>query len=147
MTLEKTPYEIEPAKYAKALAKRLSENDMLGSFEMPEWAYFVKTSAARARPPADSSWWQIRAASVLRQLYINGVVGVGKLRTRYGGRKDRGMQPKIFKKGSGKIIRIIFQQAEKAGLVEKIKDKKSGRKLTKKGKLLMDEVAKSIPEK
>ena len=142
--MERTPYEIEPGKYAKALAKRLSENDMLNSFEMPEWAYFVKTSAARSRPPANSNWWTMRAASVLRQLYLNGVVGVGKLRTRYGGRKDRGMQPKEFRKGSGKIIRTIFQQAEKAGLVEKIKDKKSGRKLTKKGKQLMDEVAKSL---
>ena len=141
--VERTLYDVEAEKYAKALAKRLEEKDMLDAFEMPKWAYFVKTATARSRPPADSNWWATRAASILRQLYINGVVGVGKLRTRYGGRKDRGMQPKIFKKGSGKIIRTILQQAEKAGLAEKVKDKKSGRKLTKKGKQLLDEVAKS----
>lgn len=144
MVQEKTLYEVEPEKYIKALAGRLQENDMLDAFEMPEWAYFVKTSLARSRPPAESKWWAIRAASILRQIYINGVVGVGKLRTKYGGRKDRGMQPKIFKKGSGKIIRTILQQAEKAGLLEKVKDKKSGRKLTKKGKQLLDEVAKKL---
>jgi len=142
--MERTLYDVEPEKFIKALAKRLEEKDMLDAFEMPEWAYFVKTSVARTRPPAESKWWTTRAASILRQLYINGVVGVGKLRTKYGGRKDRGMQPKEFRKGSGKIIRIIFQQAEKAGLTEKVKDKKSGRKLTKKGKLLLDEVAKSL---
>ena len=141
MKQEKTLYDLEPGKFIEALAKRLGEKDLLNEFEMPEWAYFVKTSAARARPPADSHWWLIRAASILRQIYINGVVGVEKLRTKYGGRKDRGMQPKEFRKGSGKIIRIILQQAEKAGLTEKVKDVRSGRKLTKKGKQMLDEVA------
>lgn len=141
MVQEKTLYDIDAEKFIRALAKTLEEKEFLDAFEMPEWAYFVKTSAARARPPAESKWWTIRAASILRQLYINGVVGVGRLRTKYGGRKDRGMQPKEFRKGSGKIIRIIMQQAEKAGLLEKVKDKRAGRKLTKKGKLLLDEVA------
>ena len=142
--MEKTLYDIEPDKFGKALAKALKEKEMLDAFEMPEWAYFVKTSVARARPPADSDWWHLRAASILRQIYIKGVIGVEKLRTRYGGRKDRGMQPKEFRKGSGKIIRVILQQAEKAGLLEKIKDKRSGRKLTKKGKQLLDEVARQL---
>jgi small subunit ribosomal protein S19e len=143
MVQERTLYEIEPEKFVRALAKRLEEKDMLDAFEMPEWAYFVKTSVARSRPPMESKWWTIRAASILRQLYINGLVGVGKLRTRYGGRKDRGMRPKVSMKGSGKLIRVILQQSEKAGLVEKVKDKKAGRRLTKKGKQLLDEVAKS----
>jgi len=144
MAQEKTLYDMEPGKFIAALAKRLEEQDMLDAFEMPAWAYFVKTSAARARPPAYSKWWTVRAASILRQLYINGVVGVEKLRTKYGGRKDRGMKPKEFRKGSGKIIRIILQQAEKAGLTEKVKDVRSGRRLTKKGKQLLDEVARAI---
>lgn len=142
--MEKTLYDVEPEKFIKALAKRLEEQDMLNAFEMPAWAYFVKTSAAKSRPPAFSKWWTVRAASILRQLYLNGVVGVGKLRTKYGGRKDRGVRPKEFRKGSGKLVRVIFQQAEKAHLVEKIKDKRSGRKLTKKGKQMLDEVAKSL---
>ena len=142
--MEKTLYDVEAEKFVRALASNLEGKEFLGAFEMPEWAYFVKTSAAKERPPMESKWWAIRAASVLRQLYINGVVGVGKLRTRYGGRKDRGVKPKEYRKGSGKIIRVIMQQAEKAGLVEKVKDKKAGRKLTKKGKQLLDEVAKSL---
>ena len=50
------------------------------------------------------------------------------------------MKPEIFKKGSGKIIRTILQQAEAAGLIEKIHEsgKRAGRRLTKKGNELMD---------
>lgn len=137
---EKTVYDIEAGIYVKALAEKLKD---IPEFKMPEWANFVKTSAARARPPAND-WWHMRAASILRQIYIMGIIGVQKLRTRYGGKKDRGMAPKRFYKGSGKIIRVILQQAEKAGMLEKIKDKKSGRKMTKKGIQFLDEISQSL---
>jgi small subunit ribosomal protein S19e len=135
---QKTLYDIEAGVYIKQLAEKLKE---IEEFSMPEWAKFVKTSSARARPPA-KEWWHLRAASILRQLYLNGIIGVSKLRTKHGGKKDRGMAPKHFFKGSGKIIRVILQQSEKAGFTEKVKDKKAGRKLTKKGKDFLDEVLK-----
>jgi small subunit ribosomal protein S19e len=138
--MAKTLYDIEACAYINALSARLKK---INEFEMPEWARFVKTSTARARPP-ERDWWHERAASILRQIYLNGVIGVSKLRTRYGGKKDRGMAPKRFYKGSGKIVRTILQQGEKAGFLEKIKDKKSGRKLTKKGKEFLDEAANSL---
>ena len=133
-----TPYDIESGKFNAALAVKLRE---IPEFSMPEWARFVKTGSAKARPPMEPGWWQNRSASILHQLYIKGLVGVSKLRTRYGSKKDRGMAPARFYKGSGKIIRVILQQAEKAGFVEKFKDKKAGRRLTKRGKQFMDEVA------
>lgn len=136
-----TPYDIESGKFNAALALKLQE---VPEFEMPEWAKFVKTGAGKARPPMELNWWYNRSASILHQLYIKGLVGVSKLRTRYGGKKDRGMQPAIFYRASGKVIRVILQQGEKAGMVEKFKDKKAGRRLTKKGKLFLDEVAAEI---
>lgn len=132
-------YEIPADEFNGSLAETLKQRE---EFKMPEWAAFVKTSTARARPPVETDWWYKRAASILRQLYIKGVVGVGRLRTRYGGRKNRGMRPEEFRKASGKIIRIILQQAEKAGLVEKFKGKKSGRQLTQKGKEFLDSIEK-----
>jgi len=128
-------YEIPADVYNKKLAEALKQ---LEEFKMPEWANYVKTSVARARPPVEEDWWHKRAASILRQIYIKGVVGVNRLKTRYGGRKNRGMQPEEFRKGSGKIIRVMLQQAEKAGFLEKIKAKKSGRQLTKKGKEFLE---------
>jgi small subunit ribosomal protein S19e len=130
---------IEPGKYNKILADALKK---LKEFQKPEWTDLVKTGIHKMRPTSEEDFWYKRAASVLRQIYIQGIVGVERLRTRYGGRKNRGGKPSRFKKGGGKIIRTILQQAESAGFVEKVKEKKSGRQLTSKGKQFMEELAK-----
>jgi small subunit ribosomal protein S19e len=130
---------IEPSKYNIKLAEALQK---LEEFKEPEWVAFVKTSTSKKRPSSEENFWYKRSASILRQIYIKGVVGVERLRTRYGSRKDRGQQPAEFRKGSGKIIRTILKQAEAAGFLEKVKEKKSGRKLTVKGKDFLEGVAK-----
>ena len=130
-------------KLAEAL-KRIPE------LKMPEWMEFVKSGVAKKRVPEDEDFWYKRSASILRQLYLRGVVGVGSLRTRYGSKKDRGMKPEKFKKASGKIIRAILQQAELAGLIEKISKGQHGRRLTQEGRNLLDsivEVELKKPEK
>ena len=131
-------YEVPADKFNEKLAEALSK---LEEFKMPEWAVFVKTSPARARVPFEREWWYKRAASILRQVYIRGVVGVNKLKNRYGGRKSRGMRPEEFRKGSGKIIRVILQQAEQAGFLAKSDGKKKGRQLTKKGLEFMNKIS------
>jgi len=128
---------IEPGKYNIHLAEALKK---MPEFKKPEWVDYVKTGADKARPNVDPDFWYKRAASILRQVYIKGTVGVSRLRTRYGGRKDRGMKPAEFKKSGGKIIRLILQQAEAAGLLEKSKSKKAGRMLTEKGKQLLESI-------
>ena len=130
---------IQPAKYNSSLAEALKK---IPEFTKPEWANFVKTSVNKSRPPFEEDFWYKRAASILRQAYIKKIVGVNRLRTRYGGRKKRGYKPEEFRKASGKIIRTILQQAEKAGFLEKSKEKRAGRQLTQKGKLFMEDFAK-----
>jgi small subunit ribosomal protein S19e len=125
-------YEIPAQKYNEILAESLSK---MPEFKMPEWAFYVKTSTSKIRPPIDSKWWYRRAASVLRQIYLNGIVGVGRLRTKYGGRKNRGMKPETFMKAGGKALRVMLQAGEKAGFLEKVKEgRRFGRRLTKSGK-------------
>lgn len=126
-------------KYNKILAEALKE---VKEFQAPEWVFFVKSSTHKARPISEPDFWHKRAASILRQIYIKGIVGVERLRTRYGGRKKRGTPPAEFRKGGGKIIRTILKQAEAASLVEKSKEKKAGRKLTEKGKAFLEELVK-----
>ena len=111
-----------------------------GDFEAPEWIALVKSGPAKQRPSIDADFWYKRAASILRQAYTREVVGVGRLRTRYGGRKNRGVRPARFKKSSGKMIRVILQQAEKAGLVETVKSQQFGRRLTEKGRKFLDSI-------
>ena len=102
--------EIQSEKYNKALAEALKS---IKEFEKPEWVDFVKTSVHKTRSTVEEDFWYKRSASILRQIYIKGIVGVERLRTRYGGRKDRGQRPPEFRKGAGKMIRLSLQQAEK----------------------------------
>jgi|SRR3989338_10570479 len=131
-----TIYELPADKYNEALASKIEQ---MPEFAMPEWALYIKTGLNKLRPPADNNWWYKRVASILRQIYIKGIVGVGRLRGKYGGRKNRGVKPENFAKASGKIIRTMLQQAEKAGFLEKVKEgKRFGRRLTKSGKDLLE---------
>jgi len=135
--MAKTIFAQNPEKYIPALAEALKK---IPEFKIPEWAQYVKTGVSKERPPMDRNFWYTRAASILRQLYIRGVVGVGKLRTRYGSKKDRGGKPDKFYKSSGKIIRVILQQAEAAGLVEKVLRMQYGRRLTQQGRDFLDSI-------
>jgi len=84
---------IDPEKYNKSLAEALKK---IPEFKAPEWAIFVKTGVSKKRPTLEEDFWYKRAASILRQIYIKGIVGVERLRTRYGGRKNRGAKPAEF---------------------------------------------------
>src|SRR3989344_1329874 len=118
-------YETESQVYNSKLAQALAK---MPEFKEPEWAAFVKSGPAKQRPIEDLEFWHKRAASILRQIYKNKIVGVNRLRTRYGSRKDRGFQPPEFRRAGGKIIRTILQQADKAGLTEKTITKIKGRR-------------------
>ncbi len=129
---------IPAAEYNQKLAAALKES---GDFQKPEWSDYVKSGPGKVRPQTEPDFWYKRGASILRQMYIRGIVGVSRLRTRYGNRKNRGMQPARFYKSSGKIIRVLLQQSEAAGLIEKVKGKRAGRQLTSKGKEFLENIA------
>ncbi|MEM1577774.1 MAG: 30S ribosomal protein S19e [Candidatus Pacearchaeota archaeon] len=133
--------DVEANKFVNELSKRLKN---IKEFSMPEWAKYVKTSAGNERPPDNLDWWYIRSASILRQLYIKGIIGVERLSKKYKRKKRNKSYPACVFKGSRKIIRTILQQAEKAGFVEKTEKPRKGRQLTKKGKNFLEEVAASI---
>ncbi|MEM7819053.1 MAG: 30S ribosomal protein S19e [Candidatus Aenigmatarchaeota archaeon] len=130
-----TVRDVEAQKLIEKLKEELKKFEEI---KPPAWSFFVKSGVHKERPPEQEDFWFIRAASILRRLYLNGPVGVERLRTYYGGRKQRGTRPARFRKASGNIIRKILQQLEKAGLVEK--DKK-GRKLSRKGISFLDRIA------
>ena len=91
----------------------------------------------------DNEWWYKRAAAVLRSVYIKGPIGTSKLRTKYGGKKNRGYKPEKFYRGSGKIIRTVLQQLETSGLIiQQQKGVHKGRVVTPKGKIFLDKLSK-----
>jgi small subunit ribosomal protein S19e len=128
----------------KLIEKVADELKKIEEIKPLDWSMYVKTGHGRQRPPSRDDWWYIRAASILRTLYIRSPIGVSRLRTKYGCRKRRGHKPEKFTKGSGNIIRKILQQLEKAGLVQKSKGKKAGRELSPKGRSFLDKTASII---
>ncbi|MGC9051278.1 30S ribosomal protein S19e [Pyrobaculum sp.] len=123
------------------LARYIKEN--VPQVKPPVWAPFVKTGANKERPPMSADWWYVRAASLMRKLYIHGPVGVGSLRTAYGYRAKIGdkTRPERARKAGGAVIRKILQQLEQAGLVAKTK---KGRVLTPEGRSLVDRLVTKI---
>ena len=111
--------------------------------KMPEWALYAKTGAGKERTPDDREWWYIRAASILRKVYIKGPIGVSKLRTNYGCKKNRGVKPEKFYKASGKVIRTILQQLEAEGLIRQVeKGVHKGKVVTPQGRSFLDNLIK-----
>ncbi|MBW3010728.1 30S ribosomal protein S19e [Candidatus Woesearchaeota archaeon] len=127
--------------------KAAEELKKIPEIKAPEWATFVKTSPGKNKPPVRDDWWYVRAAAVLRVIYIKGPIGTEKLRTKFGARhyRSKSRKPEKFTRASGSIIRKILQQLQAADLVE-LEDKaiKRGRRISGKGRKLMDSVAKQV---
>tara|TARA_Y100000310_G_C20672031_1_gene810811 strand:+ start:2259 stop:2627 length:369 start_codon:yes stop_codon:yes gene_type:complete len=116
------------------IANKLKEKKELTP---PAWSKVVKTGVHKERPPVQEDWWYVRAAAILQSVHRLGPVGVSKLRTKYGGRKNRGVKPEHHRKGSGSVIRKILQQLEAAKLIKQDqKGSHKGRVITKEGKAL-----------
>ena len=134
-----TMYDVNVNDLLKEVAGELKN---VPDIKPPSWAAFVKTGMHKERPPKDEDWWYMRSAAVLRKVRVLGPVGTEKLRTKFGGKKNRGHQPEKTFKGSGNIIRKVLQQLEKAELIKKVeKGAHKGRIITPKGVSLMDKVA------
>lgn len=136
-------FESDAHEYNKKLAEALKQ---LPEFKEPDWVHYVKSGPSKERPIEDDEFWYKRAASILRQIYKKEIVGVNRLRTKYGSKQNRGSRPEQFKKSSGKIIRLILQQSDQAGFTEiakeikGVKGKRPGRQLTKKGKEFLEAI-------
>lgn len=138
-------FEVDPDKLINEVANELEK---IPEMKQPEWAIFVKTGVHKERPPIQDNWWYIRSAAVLRSIYKLGPIGVSKLRTKYGGRKNRGHAPDKTYKGSGNIIRKILQKLEKIGYVKQTQvGVHKGRAITKQGKEFMNNIAKKLLNK
>ncbi len=130
-------FEIESDQLVKRAAERLREQNI----QKPSYVDYVKSGAGRDRSPNDDSFWYMRCASILRQTYVNGPIGISKLRTRYGNRKRHIVTHPHHKRAGGSIIKDAFDTLEKEGYVKKTEE---GRIITDKGKSFLDKVANEL---
>lgn len=125
------------------ITKAADELKNESEIKAPEWSEYVKTGVHKQMPPENPDWWYIRSAAVLRRIYVDGPIGVERMRSVYGGMQDRGSRPSHFRKGSGSIARKVMQQLETAGYLEKVT---GGRNVSAKGHKFLDNIAHSLKE-
>ncbi len=133
-----TVYDVPADHIIRRVAEELKKRKEIVP---PEWAAFAKTGVHKEMPPEDPDWWFTRAAAVLRRVYVDGPLGVERMRSFYGGKKNRGSRPNAFRKGSGSILRKSLQQLEAAGLI--IHDK-TGRKVSPAGMSFLDNLSQEV---
>lgn len=133
-------HDVPKTELIERAAKELQN---VNAVQPPQWTMFAKTGAFKERQPVRDDWWFVRAAAILRRLAsAEGPIGVQKLRTLYGGKKNRGHAPERFYKGSGSIIRKILQQLDKAGFAKKVeKGLRKGRIITPQGHSFLGKIA------
>ncbi|PIN87821.1 30S ribosomal protein S19e [Candidatus Woesearchaeota archaeon CG10_big_fil_rev_8_21_14_0_10_32_24] len=133
---------VNPNELVDKAAEELKKQTLV---EPTEWAKFVKTGHHKDRRPDSQDWWYNRSAAILRSIAKLGPVGTQKLRTKYGGKKNRGHKPDRFYPASGSVIRKILQQLEKSELIRQTeKGVHKGRVLTPKGTSFLDKIAMQI---
>ncbi|MFB6180241.1 MAG: 30S ribosomal protein S19e [Candidatus Nanohalobium sp.] len=130
-------YDVRAEPLIEAAAEDLEDD-----IETPDWSEYVKTGVHKEKPPEQENWYHIRAAAVLRKIYMDGPLGVSRLRTIYGGKRGSGHGPNHHGKASGKVIRTVLQKLEEEGLVEE--EEGEGRKITDKGKSFLDEKSEEL---
>ncbi|AKB77077.1 SSU ribosomal protein S19e [Methanosarcina horonobensis HB-1 = JCM 15518] len=135
-----TVFDVPAAEMIDKLAGILKENEKIVP---PEWAGNVKTGVHKELPPNNDDWWYVRCGAVLRKIYTDGPIGIERLRSVYGGKKDNGSKPFHKAKGSGSIARKTVQQLEAAGFLQKVKD---GRTVSAKGRSMMDNAAHELKQ-
>ena len=131
-----TVYDVHGQSLVSDLAEALKKME---NISIPEWSVSTKTAAHRENAPDSDEWWYMRSASILRKIGINGPIGTERLSRHYSGARDRGAKPNRSNNGSRKVIRLIMQQLEIAGLIEKAKQ--GGRSVTSKGQSILDNTA------
>ena len=133
---------VNPNELVNRAAVELKKQNLV---EPTEWSKFVKTGHHKERLPDNEDWWYFRTAAILRSIAKLGPVGTQKLRTKFGGKKNRGHKPEKFFQASGSIIRKILQQLEKSELIKQTaKGVHKGRVLTPKGMSFLDKIAVQI---
>ena len=117
------------------------------------WSNLVKCSHANEVVPLDPDYMFYKAAAIARILYVtkSKSIGVGSLRSFFGKKMRRGVEPPKFMKAAGKIIREIVKQLKSNGYVENYGAKGNsvtyGMVLTKQGRTELDKIASKVMKK
>ena len=142
-----TVLDVPSNAFINELASFFKEKNVI---KLPKWSYLVKSSHANEVVPLDPDYMFYKAAAIARILYItkSKAIGVGSLKSFFGKKMRRGVEPPKFMKAAGKIIREIVKQLKANGYVENYGTKQNavtyGMVLTKQGRTELDKIASKV---
>ena len=145
-----TVLDVPANTFIKELASFFKEKNVI---KPQKWSYLVKCSHANEVVPLDPDYMFYKAAAIARILYVtkSKSIGVGSLRSFFGKKMRRGVEPPKFMKAAGKIIREIVKQLKSNGYVENYGTKGNnvtfGLVLTKQGRTELDKIASKVVKK
>ncbi|KAG9396804.1 Ribosomal protein S19e [Carpediemonas membranifera] len=131
--------DVNASRFVKLYAMYLKRS---GALELPTWVNLVKTGSHTELAPMDADWYYIRAASIARKVYLNNGIGMGALKSYYGGSINRGVCPCKHRDAAGSIIRHILQQLETKDIIQKCEN--GGRRITSHGQSDLDRFAATL---
>ncbi len=131
-----TVRDVSAEKFISAYAEVLKNND---KFIVPKWVDTIKTGVHKELCPYDPDWYYVRAAAIVRKVYLRQGTGVGALKKRFGGAYRRGAAPERHQDGAGGLIRTILKNLDDINVTESCG--KGGRKISRTGQQGLDLVA------
>mmetsp|Transcript_81081 Transcript_81081/g.225600 ORF Transcript_81081/g.225600 Transcript_81081/m.225600 type:complete len:150 (-) Transcript_81081:18-467(-) len=131
-----TVRDVPAADFISAYSEVLKNND---KFVVPKWVDLVKTGVHKELAPYNHDWYFIRAAAIVRKVYLRQGTGVGALSKRFGGNYRRGAAPERHQDGARGLIRSILLSLDELKITEKTE--KGGRRVTRIGQQALDLVA------
>ena len=133
-----TVYDVPADRLIPKLADHLKR---ISQVQPPVWAAYAKTGSQAERPPQSKDWWYVRAASILRKLYLRGPIGLNDLRVEYGGLIAVGYTLAHHRDSGSSNLRKIIAQLQAAGLLQKTT---KGRIVSPEGRRLLDKLSTEI---
>jgi len=131
-----TVRDVPANKWVKAMAQQFKRE---GKILVPNCADLVKTSHGRERAPQSVDWYYLRAAAVLRRIYLRPGTGYGGLGKAFGNLKNRGSKPERTFRAAVGPLHWACKSLEGLKLIAKGRGK--GRVVTREGRKRADTVA------
>src|SRR2546425_8969652 len=97
-----TAFDVPALPLLERIASHLASE---GKVAAPDWAPFARTGVHTEKAPVRKDWWFLRAAAILRKVYILGPIGTSRLSAEFGGSRDGGAPPHPPRKGGRDNVR------------------------------------------
>lgn len=131
-------HRVKHTDLLKAIEDNLKDNS---SIELPKNHDIIKTGRGRQNSPTSPDWFYARMAAIVRVVLKNGRVNLKTCCSRFGNRKDRGVKPTAFARGSKYVNASALNQLQAIGWLEKEGDVS---KLAEKGKEVLTQIFEKI---